>query len=189
MMVYLFYFPSIMFLFSYHFLSRFPGVKYTVLVQSCMYLCSIIIIYHNRSSHDDFVSICNRNTSIVLLHIIDLMRPTIAWWELFTAITFYVQHDGHSPFRLSAYVACSCTIQCPFLYIWQRRVDTLRYVSVFPCSTPSHSSVVLLVLHLARWLVAPYATQWPISLFFCPTNYRPLPWFCKVLVRANWRGY
>ena len=36
----------------------------------------------------------------------------------------------------------------------------------FSCSTPSHSSVVLLVLHLARWLVAPYATQWPISLFF-----------------------
>lgn len=129
MMVYLFYFPSIMFLFSYHFLSRFPGVKYTVLVQSCMYLCSIIIIYHNRSSHDDFVSIYNRNTSIVLLHIIDLMRPTIAWWELFTAITFHVQHDGHSPFRLSAYVACSCTIQCPFsLYLAaQSRYPTICF--------------------------------------------------------------
>ena len=129
MMVYLFYFPSIMFLFSYHFLSWFPGVKYTVLVQSCTYLCSIIIIYHKRSSHDDLCpftieihplfSSHNRlnASSNCLVRTFHCNYVSCATWRPFS----------FPPQRL--YVACSCTIQCSFpLYLAaQSRYPTICF--------------------------------------------------------------
>ena len=104
----------------------------------------------------------------------------------------YVSCATWRPFSFSPqrfYVACSCTIHYSFpLYLAaQSNYPTICVCFSLALLQTTHPWFFL-VLHSTRWLVAPCATQWPISLFFCSPNYRPLSWFRKVLVRANWRG-